>query len=475
MRVVGGRGVSASYQFFNSADSSERPRREDGICDNSSMKLTRLPRPVVGWAFYDFANSAYSTTIMAVVFSVYFAKSVVPADGWRWGGWLIPGESLWGYIHSAVMATVMLVSTSLGAIADARRWKRPMLIVFAVAGASCAMALGSVLPGDVSKAILLTFAATACFEIALLFYNAFLNEIAAPADTGRVSGLGFAFGYIGGGLCLALNLWMIARPAAFGDLVFSAADPTRPIRASVFVAGVWWLIFSLPTFLWVRDAPGADDQRRPPAAETVRSTLSQLRITLSTLFQMTDLKRFVLAYLFYNDGIQTVLLMASIFGAKALGLSAAELGGCYLMVQFVAFFGASACGRWADAWSHRNVVLTTIGVYLGVLLWAMVMRSAWEFWALAAVVGLVLGGSQAASRSLYALLIPAPRAGEFFGLFSVVGKASALLGPFVFGLAAQLWGLRAAIGSLLAFFVIGGALLALVDERRGKHAAAAPQ
>jgi UMF1 family MFS transporter len=181
-----------------------------------------------------------------------------------------------------------------------------------------------------------------------------------------------------------------------------------------------------------------------------------------------QLKRFLVSYLIFNDGIQTIILMASIFGAKELGMSSTQLALVYLMVQFVAFLGAMVFGRLADAWSHKNVLLTTLAVYTGLIVWAVVMTSAREFWAMAVVVGIVLGGSQAAARSLYAVMIPPERAGEFFALYAVVGKAAALIGPAVFGLASQLGGVRAGIASLLVFFVLGGLFLFSVDETRGR-------
>jgi UMF1 family MFS transporter len=161
--------------------------------------------------------------------------------------------------------------------------------------------------------------------------------------------------------------------------------------------------------------------------------------------------------------------MASIFGAKALGISTQRLALCFLVIQFVAFVGAMVCGRLADAWSHKNVILITLVLYCGVVIWAVFMHKEWEFWILGVVVGLIMGGSQAAARSLYALLIPPGRSGEFFSLFSIVGKVSSLIGPFVFGVTAQFYGLRAGVASMLIFFLVGGAILLGVNEARGKN------
>ena len=417
---------------------------------------------------YDFANSAFSTTVMAVIFAVYFAKALVPPEGARIFGMLVPGESLWGYMISLSMVIVILLAPGLGALADAFHSKRRALLVFTLIGSLSNAALFWATPGRLWVGFWLIFISLMGFELTQVFYNAFLNEVTDESAAGEISGLGFAWGYIGGGVCLALNMWMIAKPAFFH---LGSADPTLPIRLSVAVAGLWWLLFSIPTFLWVKDkprpanSPPDDKSRFVLALQSVR----QLFVTLKSVVAMKDVSRFLAAYLFFNDGIQTILVMASIFGAKALGMTTPQLALCFLMIQFVAFFGAKFLGPLADSWSHRNVVLLTLLGYAAVTAWGVFMRTQAEFWAMGAVVGFVLGASQSAARSLFSVIIPVDRSGEFFALYSVVGKAASLMGPAVFGVASQFFGLRVGVGSLLIFFIIGGGLLLTVNESRARQ------
>jgi UMF1 family MFS transporter len=346
------------------------------------------------------------------------------------------------------MVGVLLLSPTLGAWADRTGNKNHQLTFWVLIGSIATMTFFWVTPGRIS---------TLSYEMSLVFYNAFLKEICVDEEAGTMSGLGFALGYIGGGLCLGLNIIMIFKPAWLG---IRAGEPLFLERLGFFVVGVWWLLFSLPHIFWVKD------RKRDMGSNGKPLTDEKLLESLKQLFRERNVRNFLLSYLIYNDGIQTILIMASIFGAQALGMSPVQLGFCFLLIQFVAFWGALVCGKWADRWSHKNVVLLTLAVYGAVVLWGVFMKTTIEFWLLGIVVGLILGGSQAASRSLFSLLVPAARSGESFALFSVVGKASSLVGPFMFGLINQVAGLRAAVGSLLIFFVVGGALLFFVKEKK---------
>ncbi len=395
---------------------------------------------------YDFANSAFATSVLSVIFSVYFTSVVVPHGGVVFFGMTIPGESVWSYIVSSVMLLVIFLAPLLGSIADRRGLKRRFLALWAGVGALATMMLVRATPDRLGSTVLLVFVAILGFEMSLVFYNAFLKDISGDANAGRVSGIGFALGYIGGALCLIINLMMINRPDWFG---FDPADKTLAVRYGMLLVGAWWLVFSIPTLLWVKDAPSPID---PLPAIHPRETIRWLK-TNPALF------RFLISYLIYEDGIQTVIVMASIFGAKALGMGASELAMCYLMIQFVAFVGALLCGRLADAWGHKNVVMASLALFSAVTVWAVFMTRPFEFWILGVFVGLVLGGSQAASRSLFSLMVRKERSSEFFALFSIVGKAAAFMGPLVFGVTAQFFGLRAGVASLLIFFIVGGLVL----------------
>ena len=426
---------------------------------------------IFAWASYDFANHAFATSVLSVIFNVYFVRSLVPAEGARWFGMTIPGESLWGYLISAVMAVVLVLSPALGALSDRYALKRVSLALCAALGVGATLALFFARPGHLGYACVLAFTANLGYQLSLVFYNAFLNDLGTNETKGRVSGLGFAFGYVGGGLCLALNLAMLSRPQFFH---LASTDPTLPVRASILVAGCWWLIFSLPTVLLVKDELVPVDRLTPAAFfRASGEALVQLKHTIRDTIIRPDLGRFLVSFLIYNDGIQTVILMASVFGAQALGMATSDLAACYLLIQFVAFCGAMVAGTMADRAGHKVVIMGTLAVFLVCVFWAAVIRRPAEFWTLGVLIGLVMGGAQAASRSLYSLLVPPQKAGEFFALFSIVGKAASLLGPFVFGVAAQAFGIRPAVASLGLFFLVGAAILVKVNERRGRALALA--
>ncbi len=426
---------------------------------------------VFAWASYDFANHAFATSVLSVIFNVYFVRSLVPAAGAHLWGLTIPGESLWGYLISAVMAVVLVLSPALGALSDRYSLKRDSMAVTAALGIAATLSLFFARPGHLMFACVMAFVANLGYQMSLVFYNAFMNELGTDETKGRVSGLGFAFGYVGGGLCLALNLAMLSRPALF-HLV--SDDPTLPVRASILVAAVWWLLFSLPCLIGVKDAAPPVERLRPSAfVRASTEALLQLRHTIRDTLARPDLARFLISFLIFNDGIQTVLLMASVFGAKALGMAPGELAACYLLIQFVAFIGAMIAGTAADRAGHKGVILVTLVVFLICVILAALTRRSAQFWVLGVFIGLVMGGAQAASRSLYSLLVPAHKAGEFFALFSIVGKAASLIGPLVFGLAAQFMGIRWAVAMIGLFFITGGAILVTVDETRGRARAVA--
>lgn len=430
---------------------------------------SRSPRfRIFAWASYDFANHAFATSVLSVIFNVYFVRVLVPPGGARWFGMAIPGESLWGYLISAVMAVVLVLSPSLGALSDRYGLKRASLAVTGSMGVAATLALFFARPGHLGLACVLAFTANLGYQMSLVFYNAFLNDLGTQGTKGRISGLGFAFGYVGGGLCLALNLAMLSKPALFH---LASSDSTLPVRASILVAGGWWLLFSLPTVLFVKDeTPAAGSLTLLAFGRASAEAFVQLRHTIRDTIARPDLARFLLSFLIYNDGIQTVILMASVFGAQALGMATSDLAACYLLIQFVAFCGAMAAGALADHAGHKVVILGTLTVFLVCVVWAATIHRAAQFWTLGVFIGLVMGGAQAASRSLYSLLVPPQQAGEFFALFSIVGKAASLLGPFVFGVVAQACGIRPSVASLGFFFVVGAAILATVNETRGRRA-----
>ncbi|MBI4054798.1 MAG: MFS transporter [Elusimicrobia bacterium] len=412
------------------------------------MRIPGNRREVWWWALYDFANSAFSTTVVTVVFSVYFVTAVA-----REGLYGIPGSALWALAVSGSTLISAFLAPWLGAVADASGSKKKFLFFFTLLGCLGTAGLFSVRPGEAEWGLLLFALANLGFAGAFSFYNAFLPELADSSRMGQVSGLGWALGYLGGGLCLGLNLWMVQSPSFFHISV----ENHMPVRATFLTVSVWWFLFSLPFFLWVseRTRVGPVGIRRSFSAG-----LRSLWRTLKEVRRYRQLAKFLLAYLFYNDGVETVIVMASVFAAEELGMGTSSIIGCFLWVQAVAFVGSIAFGRTADRWGDRETLTVSLWVWMGILFWALWMRSVPEFWISATLIGLVLGGTQAVSRSLYARLTPRGRSAEFFGFYSFSGKFFAVLGPLFFAVIRTWTGSpRWAIFSLLGFFAVGAMIL----------------
>jgi UMF1 family MFS transporter len=303
-----------------------------------------------------------------------------------------------------------------------------------------------------------------------VFYNAMLYDVADPEDFGKVSGLGWAWGYIGGGLLLAINLVMLKFPGLLGlpDGYFTVQD------CFVSVA-IWWAVFSFPI---LRSVKGAAPRSQGSLRQKLREAISALNGTFPRLKTLPHFTRFFVAYLLYNDGIETVIVMASIFANQELHFSNEDIILFFLMVQGISFFGSLFFGWLADKAGNRQTVLISLAGWWLVVLWAWKLgifgNARAEFWALGVITAIVMGGSQAASRSLQAMLIPPARSSEFFSFFGISGKFASAIGPLIFGLAVFLTGsLRLGILSLMAFFLIGFVLLWSVDEEEGHRQALA--
>lgn len=417
-----------------------------------------------GWCMYDWANSAFATVILAAVLPVYFV-SLVPSEGVFLPviGGPLTATALWSYAVAGSMTLVALVAPGLGAQADRSRCRRRWLVVLSIVGAVITSALALAGPGRYLLAAGLFMLANVCFAAANIFYNAFLPALAQGSDIDRLSSRGFALGYIGGGLMLLLGFLIIQHPAWLG-----LSTPSQATRLTFFLTGLWWLGFSLPTFLYLRE----DMIPLPAAKPAAASRLQALWQVWKDLRTYPDLLRFLLAYLFYNDGIQTIIAVAAIFAKDELGLDTGSILGCYLMIQFVAMPGSLLFGRIARQWSSKGAVLLSLILFLAVTVYAFTMQHGWQFWLMGLAVALILGGSQAISRSLYATLIPTGKNAEFYSFYAVSGKFAAVLGPLCFGVLAQITGSnRLAILGLGLFFLAGIGLLFSVDVQRGQLAA----
>ena len=419
---------------------------------------------IFGWAMYDWANSAYSTTVAVAILPMYFAGVVVPAEGYRIAGTLFAAETLWGFMVSAAAFIVFLLAPLLGAIADFCSAKKRFLLTFCVLGVSAAALLPWCGPGAVWPAIGLFVLSQVGFVGANVFYDAFLPQIAGPAEQDRVSSKGFAYGYAGGGLQFACALGLIAGHDALGLTEAGAA------RIAMFSAALWWGGFALVTARYLREE--RTDFALPPG--TGLGLIGYLELGFARVWQtmhhvrrVRHLALFLLAFFVYNEGIQTVIHMATMYGKQELRLPASALMGTLLLVQVVGIAGALLFARIASKVGTRRAVMVSLAVWCGVVLYASVIRTAGGYVVLGAFVGLVLGGSQAISRSLYASMVPAEAPAEFFGFYSVVSKFSAVGGPFLFALIRHWTGSsRGSLLALMVFFLVGILLLSQVDERK---------
>lgn len=412
-------------------------------------------RRLLGWAAYDWAGSAYSTTVATTLLPAYFA-TVVAGDGRSPFGADVSATSLWGYAVSLAAAGTFALAPVLGAVADRAGWRKALLAACCLTGSLCAAGTALAGPGDAVWALGLFVAAQTAYGTGNACYDATLTQLAPPEGRDRASSLGYAAGYVGGGLQLALSLGLIAFHDRLG------LDESSAVRLGIAGAGLWWLGFGC---LSLRLMPAAPPGRAPGerlsalAAAGVRQTLHSARLALAR----PELRRFFLAYLFYNDAIQTVVGMAAIFGKQEIGLTDQALVLTLLAIQVVAFAGALFFGRLAAAVGTRKALAAALAIWTVLAALAREVTGPGEFLALGAAMGVALGGSQALSRSLFSRLVPAESNTVYFGFFSVLAKFSAILGPLVFALVNQATGSsRPAVLVVAAFFLIGLVLLARV-------------
>jgi MFS transporter, UMF1 family len=432
----------------------------------------RNRREQIGWYFYDWANSVFSTTVVTVFLGPYLTaitRAAAGPDGFvRPFGIPIHAGAFFPWVVSlSVLGQVALLPV-LGALADYSERKKEMLALCAYVGAAATTALYFVDGHRYLLGGLLFILANVSFGASVVVYNAFLSEIAAPDDRDRVSSNGWALGYLGGGVLLAGNLFLVARAERFGLTTGTA------VRWSLASAGVWWAVFTLIPLATLR-------RRRPvrdlPAGErTLTVGFRQLASTLGRLRDYPQTMLFLAAYLLYNDGVQTVITLSSQFGQEELGLSITTLTTVILMVQFVAFAGALAFGWLAQSVGAKRAIMLSLVIWAATVAYAYgVLRTEGQFFVLAAVIALVLGGSQALSRSVFSLMIPNGQEAEYFSLYEVSERGTSWFGPFLFGLALQVTGsYRIAILSLVVFFVLGLVLLAPVNVRAAAEAVGHP-
>ncbi len=421
-----------------------------------------LHRPELrAWALYDWANSVFMTTILQVfpIFFVDVAATTLP-----------PAVATARFAFSTGIAVLLVALTGpvLGAIADFKGNKKVMMGAFLALGVLATAAMGLIQEGHWQFAAALFVIGNIGVTSTLAFYNALLPSIASKDEVDRVSTAGFALGYLGGGLLLGVNLFAIGKPELFG--LDSAASA---MRVSFVAAAFWWLLFSIPLFLKVPEPPRRLEQGEEPHANLARVAFSRLRETVKDLRHHKDALFLLIAFLIYNDAINTIIRMAVPYG-KEIGIRNEMLIAAILMVQFVGVPFSFAFGSLAGKIGPRAAISLALAVYAGITIYGFFLRSTVQFFVLAFLVGTVMGGAQGLSRSLFATLIPKHKAGEMFGFFGVFDRFGGVLGSMLFGLILSATGSsRPAILALIVFFIVGGLLLSRVDVARGQAAAEA--
>ena len=417
-------------------------------------------RPVLGWALYDWANSAFATTVMAGFFPVFYSaisKDVSTQDSQFWFNVTLAGSSL----------LVALCAPILGAIADQGGNRKKFLVFFAFLGALMTAALAWVHVGQWWLGLAFYAFGTVGFSGANIFYDSMLVDVAEEEEFDIVSAYGYSAGYIGGGLLFVVNVLMVTRPELFGF-----ADAGVAVKAAFLSVAVWWLVFTIPLLLFVKEAATPDPA---PAGRAIRDGLAQLRQTFGEVRKLKVLLLFLVGYWLYIDGVNTVIKTAVFFGDRVLNLPQESLITALLLTQFVAFPAALGFGWLGKRIGPRPAILIGLGVYILALVYAwLFLDSGADFYKLAVAIGLVQGGVQSLSRSLYARLIPTSKTAEFFGFFNMVGKFAAILGPMLMALtplvipgATE----RDSIMSVSILFVLGGWLLWRVNVDAGMAAA----
>ncbi|MDO8785297.1 MAG: MFS transporter [Syntrophales bacterium] len=416
-------------------------------------------RAVNAWCMYDWANSAFSATIMAAVFPIYYGA--VAARG------LPPvlATSYWGYTNTIAMLLVSLMAPILGAIADHSGARKRFLRYFAGFGIFFTALMVFIGAGDWKIASLLYILALFGWSCANIFYDSLLPHVAETDRIDQVSSRGYALGYLGGGLLLGINIIMI-KPEIVGITGCHGLQNVEwGARFSFLSVALWWTIFSLPLLRYVNEPPAA--LRAGESRNPLRAGLQRLKYTLKDIRRYSELFKFLMAFWFYNDGIASIIIMAVLFG-REIGIGQEHLLGAILMVQFVGMPFAIAFGWLASRIGAKRSIYLSLFIYALIAVGGYFMQSPLHFWILAFFVAMVQGGSQALSRSLFGKMVPKGRTAEFFGFYDVSSKFASIIGPSLFATVGLLTGSsRNGILSLLLLFIAGGIILTLVDEDKG--------
>ena len=415
------------------------------------MRTGFITKKVFAWALYDWANSAFALSVLAVLFPVFNQTF------WNVGSADADATARLAWITAAASAIVCVTAPVFGTIADAGGYRKRFLSVLAVIGAIMTAALGLVGEGNWPLALAFYLVASIGFYSSTVFYDSLLIDVTEPRYYSLVSTLGFSLGYLGGAALLALHTWMIASPATFG-----LENASQAIRWAFVSVGAWWIIFLVPIIMAVPEHRSAVAVSRG----VVRAAYQELRSTILHIGAYRNVVIFLIAYWLYVGGVFTVIFMAVDYGQR-LGFSQQDLVMALMITNFVGFPATLAYGYFGHRAGPKRAIYVAILVYLGMCTWAIYMKEVWQFYVMAIIIGCVQGGVQGLSRSLYAALIPPEQPGEFFGFYNMTTKFAHVLGPVLVGIAATLsdepkWVLL----SLMPLFIGGATLLGVVREQR---------
>jgi UMF1 family MFS transporter len=442
---------------------------QDLLTDNP-LPMTRLlsrlglPTPELrAWAMYDWANSAFWSTIVTAVFPAFFASYAAAGLS----GVEATSRFAWG--TTLALTIVALTAPVLGALADHRPLKKRLLLVFLLVGVAATELMATIGRGEWLYALVLFMVANIGVASTLVFYDSLLPHLAAPDQIDRASTAGYAIGFTGGGILLLINLAWIMKPALFG-----LADTTAAVRLTFVSVGVWWLVFSLPLFrrvpepaIRLEDLPASGLGLAVAAAAASWKTFNGLRRNRHAFLMLV-------AFLLYNDGIQTLIRMSSIYGTE-VGVNQNAQIAAFVLVQFVGVPCSFLFGAFAGRIGAKAAIFAALAVYVGVSVLGYFMTTSWQFFVLATLVGTVQGGSQALSRSLFARMTPPAKSSEYFSFFAVFEKFAGIFGPLFFGASVTLFqSSRAAVLSVIFFFVAGAIVLSFVDVEAGEAATRSP-
>jgi len=440
--------------------------------------MNKEKKAVWGWAMYDWANSAFATTVMAGFFPIFFKQY------WSYGVDVNVSTAQLGFGNSIASLLVALMAPVLGAIADKGSARKKFLIFFAYLGVLMTACLFLVGKGEWAWAIFVYAMGIIGFSGANVFYDSLLPTVAGKDNVDYISGLGFAMGYLGGGLLFLINVLMTLMPEKFG-----LADSGEAVRYSFISVAIWWGTFTIFTILWVPEEKTAGASRE--GGNFISAGFRQIIGTFKKVRHLKTIFLFLLAYWFYIDGVDTIIRMAVDYG-MSIGFASNDLIIALLVVQFVGFPSALVFGKLGQKWGVRKAIYLAIGIYMFIVVWGTMMTVKQEFYILAIMIGLVQGGIQALSRSYYSRLIPREQSAEYYGFYNMLGKFAAIVGPALMGVVGLIarrllmppapthgqiehvsqLASRWSIGSVLILFLIGAILFYFVDEEKGKAEAA---